>query len=30
MLLLIHSGNLYSAFSRDYYSESLPAQSRPK
>ena len=27
---LIHSGDLYSAFSRDYYSEALPAQSRTK
>ena len=26
----IHSGDLYSAFSRDYYSEALPAQSRTK
>ena len=26
----IHSGNLYSASSRGYYSEALPAQSRPK
>ena len=26
----IHSGDLYSASSRDYYSEALPAQSRPK
>ena len=26
----IHSGDLYSASSRHYYSEALPAQSRPK
>src|SRR6218665_2668446 len=26
----IHSGDLYSAYSRDYYSEALPAQSRTK
>src|SRR6218665_377491 len=26
----IHSGDLYSASSRDYYSEALPAQSRTK
>jgi len=26
----IHSGDLYSASSRDYCSEALPAQSRPK
>jgi len=26
----IHSGNLYSASSKHYYSEALPAQSRPK
>src|SRR6218665_2567936 len=26
----IHSGDLYSASSRDYYSEALPAQSRAK
>jgi len=26
----IHSGDLYNAFSRDYYSEALPAQSRTK
>jgi len=25
---VIHSGDLYSASSRDYYSEALPAQSR--
>jgi len=26
----VHSGNLFSASSRDYYSEALPAQSRTK
>ena len=26
----IHSGDLYSASSRDYYSEALPAQPRTK
>jgi len=26
----IHSGDLYSASSRHYYSEALPAQSQPK
>jgi len=27
---LINSGDLYSASSRHYHSEALPAQSRPK
>jgi len=27
---LAHSGDLYSTSSRDYHSEALPAQSRPK